>query len=37
MEACGEFLVWLFFAFLIRQAIISTADFKEEKEEKENE
>lgn len=37
MEAGVEFLLWLSFAFMIRYAVLTTDDFKEEKEEKDNE
>lgn len=37
MEAGFEFLMWLSFAFMIRYAVLTTDDFKEEKEEKDNE
>jgi|GEM_PF-1090455 len=36
MEAGVEFLLWLSFAFMIRYAVLTTDDFKEEKEEKED-
>ncbi len=36
MEAGVEFLLWLSFAFMIRYAVLTTDDFKEEKEEKDN-
>ena len=37
MEAGVAFLLWLSFAFMIRYAVLTTDDFKEEKEEKDNE
>lgn len=36
MEAGVEFLLWLSFAFMIRYAVLTEDDFKEEKEEKDN-
>lgn len=36
MEAGVEFLLWLSLAFMIRYAVMTTDDFKEEKEEKDN-
>ncbi len=36
MEAGIEFLMWMSIAFMIRYAVMQADDFKEEKEEKED-
>lgn len=36
MEAGVEFLMWMSIAFMIRYAVLTTDDFKEEKEKKED-